>query len=398
MNIDLEIVEKVVCGNGTSQEKAAVEEWLCSADEHRLLYKRIENYYFGESANKDISSMEIDGRWREFSIEEADKFTVKKRKLRVVLSSVSAVAAMVILTLLLWAPGSINNVPSVVVQAEKKPIIIYAEPIASDAVIVTTSSGDEYIVDQKDTLHQTSIKDVAVLNNNAISYENKETKVNVEYHTLTTPKGKDYKIVLADGTTVHLNANSRLIYPSSFGKNKERRVKLTGEAFFDVAHDKNSQFVVETSEIDVRVYGTKFNVNTAKRGVIETVLVEGTVSVMGETFAERQIKPDQMAQYNFETARLEVKEVEVMNYVSWCTGTYSFFEESLENIMLSLSSWYDKEIEFANERTAQMKFVCNLPRYSTIEEVMDVLVMSGNIQYKIIDNRVIISNGVNPYK
>lgn len=392
MKIDLEIVEKVISGNGTSEEKAMVEEWLSSDSKHAEFCERIKDYHDDDFENEDVSQHEVEQRWSDFQFENRTKFGKKRRKIALTLRAVSVAAALVVLTfLLLPLMNGDHSELSVAALEEKKPIIIRVEPIASDVVTITTASGEEYKVNQTDTVSQTPLKDIAVLNNSAISYDHAKAKAEVELHTLTTPIGKDYKVVLSDGTTVHLNANSRLIYPSSFSTDKERRVQLTGEAFFDVAHDKNRQFVVETSEIDVRVYGTKFNVNTNKRNVVETVLVEGAVTVMGDTFAERLIKPEEMAQYNSETGKLEVREVEVMNYVSWRTGTYSFFEETLENIMLSLSSWYDEEIEFTDEKSAQMKFVCNLPRYSTIEEVMDVLVMSGNIQYNVVDGRVIIS-------
>lgn len=392
MKIDLEIVEKVISGNGTSEEKAMVEEWLSSDSKHAEFCERIKDYHDDDFENEDVSQHEVEQRWSDFQFENRTKFGKKRRKIALTLRAVSVAAALVVLTfLLLPLMNGDHSELSVAALEEKKPIIIRVEPIASDVVTITTASGEEYKVNQTDTVSQTPLKDIAVLNNSAISYDHAKAKAEVELHTLTTPIGKDYKVVLSDGTTVHLNANSRLIYPSSFSTDKERRVQLTGEAFFDVAHDKNRQFVVETSEIDVRVYGTKFNVNTNKRNVVETVLVEGAVTVMGDTFAERPIKPEEMAQYNSETGKLEVREVEVMNYVSWRTGTYSFFEETLENIMLSLSSWYDEEIEFTDEKSAQMKFVCNLPRYSTIEEVMDVLVMSGNIQYNVVDGRVIIS-------
>lgn len=391
MNIDLEILERIVSGNASEQESAQFEEWLSSKEEHRAIYERVKAYFNDNQLHDDIETKEVEARWGDFAQQHTAKFKERgNRRLTLVMRSIAAAAAVVLLTLLILPSTGDQNKQEL---AEKQPtkVIIKSQPLSqSDAVILTTAGGEEFKISEVPEV-KSAILNSSNVDEKSITYENKPTVVEVEYHTLTTPKGKDYRVTLSDGTTVHLNANSQLIYPSSFAGEKERRVQLRGEAFFEVTHNKEHQFVVETEEVDVKVYGTKFNVNTNKVKVVETVLVEGSVCVQGKEGDEHQVKPSELAQYNHTTGLFEIREVEVMNYISWCSGTYSFFEETLENIMISLSGWYNVDIEFTDERIAQRKFVCNLPRYKTIEEIMDILCLSDNITYEITDNKVVIS-------
>lgn len=393
MNIEIEIIEKVVNNGASDSEKKLFEQWLAEDECHLEFYQRVVNYYRNdiECECQEITSEEIHGRWKEYAKKVKSKGV--RRIIPLYAKGLSAAVAVVILTLFVVLPASnkkaTNNIT--LEKREVKPLLIHKIPITTGLVTLITQSGEEYeIGDEK-----AGNKIISSTNFNADSETilyNKTKPEEIEYHTLTVPKGKDFKITLSDGTLVHLNANSRLIYPSSFSKDKERRVKLLGEAFFEVAHDKDLQFVVETENMDVRVYGTKFNVNTNKRNVTETVLVEGSVTVQCETSLECELMPNQIARHYNDVDKFEIKDVDVLNYISWRTGTYSFHEETLENIMTSISLWYDVDILFTDERIAQMKFICNLPQYSSIEQIMDILLLSGNIKYEIAGNKIIIFN------
>ena len=207
------------------------------------------------------------------------------------------------------------------------------------------------------------------MGNGAITYRPVAKKTKAEYHTIVVPRGGEYRITLADGTCVHINAESQLRFPVTFS-DKERTVRLTGEAYFEVSHRENTPFVVEVGNMRVRQYGTKFNIN-AYNEAPEVVLVAGSIGVSGDGGEEVTL--------------------DVSPYIGWTKGRFTFDNERLADIVPELMRWYDVEIKILDDEVANMRFTGSVGRYETIEHIMRAISYTQGVHVAVNGNKIEIS-------
>lgn len=191
--------------------------------------------------------------------------------------------------------------------------------------------------------------------------------------SLVTKKDKEFWMVLDDGTYVHLNYNTKLVYPNRF-VGSERRVKLHGEAYFAVAPDsKKRPFVVETANGDVRDYGTEFNVNTVgEEGTTSVVLVKGKVGVSGKHGKEYLLQPGEMATLQpGRTPRIDKVDVDI--YTSWNTGNFFFDGCTLEELMQVISHWYGMKVEYVTDDLREMQFTGSIDKYEPMPPTLNAI-------------------------
>ena len=206
---------------------------------------------------------------------------------------------------------------------------------------------------------------------------------------LIIPKGGEYQVVLADGTKVWLNSASRLIYPQSF-MGKERRVVLSGEAFFDVTHDAERPFVVETSRMNVKVLGTRFNVNDYDDNEeVSTTLVNGSVEIISGDQQAFRLVPGEQA-YGKEN-ELEKREVNVRLYTSWIDGKFLFNNTDLEEIAMQISRWYDVEIFFSSESVKKVRFTGAIVKFKPLEDLVRMIESTSQVRFSVKGRTIVIS-------
>ena len=199
-------------------------------------------------------------------------------------------------------------------------------------------------------------------------------------------QGERSSVVLPDRTTVKLNSASELTYPGYFGK--ERRVKLKGEAYFNVVPDKEHPFIVELGDIDVKVLGTSFNISSyADQEDITIVLLEGKIEVLSGDEVYSMSPNDKMV-FNKPAASIHMSKVYSEDYIEWMNGNLFFENETLENIAKVLSRTYDLEIEFASEILKSERFTGSIGRGGVLS-ALDRLSLASPIVYEI-KNSVII--------
>jgi ferric-dicitrate binding protein FerR (iron transport regulator) len=205
------------------------------------------------------------------------------------------------------------------------------------------------------------------------------------------PHGSSSKIVLSDSTVVWLNAGSNLIYPSNFTGNT-REVVLFGEAFFNVKGDKSKPFIVQTSAIEIKVLGTKFNISAyPEDNIIQTVLKEGKVSIreIGTNKIEKEIflVPNQLASFDKKTKLTEVKNVNTDFYTSWTDGLLSFENRDLNRVIKSLERYYDVNIQFENPMLGMVKISGKLDLKQNRNEVFEYLAKVSSTTFEKKDER-----------
>lgn len=211
----------------------------------------------------------------------------------------------------------------------------------------------------------------------------------VERHVLTVPRGGEYVLTLSDSTRVWMNSDSELRYPSRF-EGGERRVSVTGEAYFQVAKDESLPFIVEAGGAAVRVTGTEFNVMAyPDDGRVETTLVSGGVDVEanGQT---RRVAPGSQAVYDKTSGGLTVRAVDLALYTSWKDGLFEFRDMPLGAVARQLERWYDVEILFADPAVADIRFTGAVKKMKPLAFILDIIQGTRSVDCRIEGRQVII--------
>ncbi|HWW39879.1 FecR family protein [Pedobacter sp.] len=205
-------------------------------------------------------------------------------------------------------------------------------------------------------------------------------------NTVTTPKGGNYQITLADGTKVWLNAASSLKFPQQFNQNS-RQVVLIGEAYFEVAHNKKKPFRVLTKGQAVEVLGTHFNVKAyADEPATWTTLLQGSVKVENNLNRRAILIPGQQAISKNGGALQTLKKVNLDEVLDWKNGEFVFSGESLESIMRKVSRWYDTEVEYKDESLKKELFFGSVSKWSSASDVLDALALTGTVKFSIVNS------------
>lgn len=205
--------------------------------------------------------------------------------------------------------------------------------------------------------------------------------------TLSIPKGKTYALILDDGTTVKINSASTLKFPMFFEGNS-REVQLDGEAYFEVTKRNHQPFVVKTREMDVKVLGTKFNVNTYPGNDAQTSLVEGSVAVSDHTTKELLIKPGQAA-IKGGSNLIRVEAFSADQILSWLKGTYYFNNMTLRDIVDITNRVTGEDVYITDSKIANYRFSGALKTDKPIKVLLENIKSSSSmVQYQIKDGKI----------
>ena len=306
-----------------------------------------------------------------------------------------AVAAAVIISFGLSFYFLFDNKESkldIVGASTKNDLIINDILPGGNKAILTLADGSKIILDSADNgtvTHQGGVR-VIKLSNGQLSYDLKNGEPNkVVYNTITTPVGGQYQLILTDGSKVWLNAASSLRFPSFFDGN-ERRVEITGEAYFEVAKNKAMPFIAKVNDAEVQVLGTHFNIMAYdNEEAVETTLLEGSVKVVNGG-QNNILKPDQQLQVSGDGTTKLMTNVDIDQVVAWKNGTFIFENADIKSIMRQISRWYNVEVIYQNKNINDL-FTLEMPRTSKLSDVIKVLELTGNIHFEIEGKRVIIT-------
>ncbi|MEO9512834.1 MAG: FecR domain-containing protein [Flavobacteriaceae bacterium] len=255
-----------------------------------------------------------------------------------------------------------------------KQLIITAD---QDNAQLILADGSKVLIDKKDSeiIHQND-GEIIINQNDTVNYRS-TSKAIEKYNQLIVPFGKKSSITLSDGTIAHLNAGSRLIYPYAFIGSK-REVHLYGEGFFEVAHNKEKPFIVKTSNQEIEVLGTKFNVSAyPSDNSVETVLAEGSIKLKAGGFSffkeDYILKPNQKAHYDFESKTTSITKVNASKYVSWYLGYLNLETSRLDNLVKRLERYYNIKITLKDIQPGTKTITGKLLLGDDLETVLAVL-------------------------
>lgn len=257
-----------------------------------------------------------------------------------------------------------------------------AEP-GGEKAILTLSDGSTIVLDNANSgqIAQQGHTRVIKLANGEIQYKSANSKHNdnaVVFNTMSTPRGGQYQLLLPDGSKVWLNSESSITYPVVFA-DKERKVKISGEAYFEVAKDKTKPFRVETGDMQVEVLGTHFNVRAyAEDGPTKTSLLEGSVKIdqqilkPGEAFMNGRIVPTNVDQD-----------------VAWKNGIFNFNNQNLSQVMKQLARWYDLDVDYT-DGIPQKEYGGEIGKNLKLTQVLKGLENSG-VHFELNGKRVTVN-------
>lgn len=252
-------------------------------------------------------------------------------------------------------------------------------PPGGNKAILTLSNGSTIVLDStKNGLltHQSNTQIVQTgkgqLSYTNLSKDDKELILN----SITTPKGGEYQLVLPDGTKVWLNAASSIRFPVAF-VGKKRKVTITGEVYFEVAKDKKKPFIVSSGSMDIEVLGTHFNVSAYnEESIIKTTLLEGSVRINNNKKSEVYLVPGQQSQLN-SNGQFSIKNnIDLDREIAWTKGKFQFNSNTIQEIMLQLSRWYDVEVIYQGKISSET-FSAIVKRSSNISQVLKLMEASG---------------------
>lgn len=205
----------------------------------------------------------------------------------------------------------------------------------------------------------------------------------IEHATLSTPRGGQYQLTLPDGSKVWLNAESSLEYPLQF-TGGERKVKFTGEGYFEVAKDAEHPFVVQSENQILKVLGTEFNLKTHGAATV-TTLVSGGVTVSEPSGKSIDLTPNTQSVLSGGT--FEVNEVDISDYVAWKHGHIVISNATLTDVIQEVERWYDVQFDIVQQETGTA--YVSLNRESPLSEVLQALYLNYGVKFKIEGRRVI---------
>ena len=214
----------------------------------------------------------------------------------------------------------------------------------------------------------------------------------VAYNTITTPRGGQYQVVLPDGSQVWLNAASSITYPVAFNGH-ERKVTMTGEAYFEVIHNAAKPFRVVAGTQTIEDLGTHFDVNSyADEPVYRTTLIEGSVRVSLNATKTVKLLPGQQADVTANSNNLQVKPGDIDEAVAWKNGKFRFNDEQLGGIMRQVSRWYNVDVSYDDESLKNRTFAGITTRFGNVSELLHMLELTGEVKFKIEGRRIIVLN------
>ena len=377
----------VLSGEASSEEIQLVQKWINESEANRDYFEKMQCLYKyvakpSKQNNKQLL-FDVDAAWGKVQAK-----TIRQRKTsRFSYLRWTSYAAAAIIALLVILNTFIPSKNS----KETDLLTNQLEVNQTNEPVLILENGEKVSL-QKDSFSLQ--KNYATIHKKdaSISYktDNQETDNETEevQHRLVIPKGKTYDLLLADGTHVWLNAETELTYPTNFNGD-QRKVKLKGEAFFDVAKDAQKPFIVELENMDIKVLGTSFNISNYEEDKTECVtLVSGSVEVNVAQKGTYQITPSEQLSLSEFHQTVNIEKVDTELFTSWKDNKYIFKNARLDDILKKLHRWYDFSVAYEDALMGEKRFSIIIDREDDLNKVLEIISYTSNIKLEYKDKRI----------
>lgn len=384
MNLSVERISELIVrqleGRLSELEKAELQQWVGESAEKKTLLNNINDSQYVREELQKFYGYQPDEGWQKIQsflaiAPEQKRLSRIKKSYWLAAATVAGLAIGSALWLMYFPSGEKHPA-----QASSASYTDIAAPSASKAMIIL-QDGSRVVLDSLNpgTLAATKYTNIQKTTDGSIVYQpDAESDTALFFNTLINPRGsRTVQLTLRDGTRVWLNVDSEIKYPVSFTGQK-RKVEVYGEAYFEVAPDKQHPFEVTTGSTTVQVTGTHFNVNAYKdEALVNITLLEGAVQVNGKD-QKVNLHPGEQAQVG-KSIQLK-KQVNTEAVMAWKNGLFSFQGTDIHTIMRQLSRWYDIDVEFTD--TIRENFYGDISRDNPLSTALDMLESTGSIHFK----------------
>lgn len=404
MKIDIGTLLDKINGRLDQDENLMVENWLLADEKHRVYFEKLKMHSSQQHTAK-LSDEDVEINRQRFINRLQHENHKRENRLRSKILIATTVAASLILFIIgikqfskeqtiesassSTFAESINN--QIDTEQEKTLPIEKRHKISNKQVRLITAKGEELSLDEIESGKSLESQAFELANDKkGLTYTKSDSKEEIQkLNTLLVDRGAEFRITLCDGTTVHLNSDTKLEYPTAFNE-KERKVYLQGEAYFEVAKDKSKPFIVCSGSTEIRVLGTEFNVNSRKPEAITTTLVSGSVAIKSENTETVQLKPGFTATINPIKGSLEIDDKDIQCYIGWMTGNYLFESTPLSDILNELAIWYDLKIDYQTNRANTEIFTGSLSRNLSIDKLIQLIERTNYLDLELKNKTIVV--------
>jgi hypothetical protein len=385
-----ELIGKLLNGDISAEEDLWLKEWVNESAENKAQFEKLTDPVFLENKLNFWNTIDNDKAWEKLQgkLTEAEFEPVKRFNYLSLLKYAAIVILALSVSVILYRRNE-NRV-----KGNDKPQIAQAVRIkpGSNNAILILGNGRQVALKNHAELSINENDGTAVSNKNEVLAYKHNNNANggqkLIYNTIVVPRGGEYQLILADGSKVWMNSASSLRYPTSFS-GSERKVYLSGEAYFEVAKNAKMPFIVKTDRADVQVLGTHFNVmayddeNTCK-----TTLLEGAVKVQS-SIAVNEIKPGQQAIIDNQGQQKITSDINVEEEVAWKNGLFIFNKANIKDVLQQVSRWYDIEVVYEG-KVPDLQFSGQLSRKVDFYGFTNILKYAG-LNFTIKGKTVIVA-------
>lgn len=363
------LTDVAMCGDKVNNEDEELIEFLKNKDKVRDLEIRLEENYRSDKFLRYIIAS--DKRSDTELLLSKMKLSRRRRRINLIkrVSSVAAIFVIAVVFLYVTLPHKSNN-------------IIAINKISKNMVpTIILDNGEKIDLQGNEDLRLVSKDNISVIEKGKVKYETQAEAKNsgLKHNTIIVPSKFNYNIELADGTLVTLNANSSLRFPVAFA-GEERRVELTGEAYFKVTKSAKP-FIVVAGDCSIKVYGTEFNVNLNKRDFIEATLIEGSIGFKSASDKEVMLLPNQCVRMHRATNTIDVSNVDVQKYLGWKNGSFFYEQEKLGILLNEISNWYGVKIIVNNTYIVDAEISINIDRNIALNDLLKIMEKMFKVEF-----------------
>lgn len=380
------LINKYLQSTATVQELEELQAWY---DEVDFGGEGFDNWIKEYNSEKELTD-QMYQRFEGKKEKERARIIYLRRFYRA--SAIAATILIAFITAFLFK--NVQRPISPKIQLVSRPI-----PPGGNKAILTLANGSKIELDDQKNGTIASQPGVTIVKNNTgkliykIAYQSSAAYSGpVTYNSISTPRGGEYQVVLPDGTQVWLNSESSLTYPTRFS-GRERKVKITGEAYFEVVHNKDIPFHVDADGQDIEDLGTRFNIKAYRdENVISTTLIEGSVKVSNLiSNKSRLLVPGQQANTTAANGNIAVQVVNTEQVISWKNGYFLFDNMGIASIMKVISRWYNIDVQY-NGIDQKETFGGTFSKYQNLSDLLRNLETLGHVHFVTKNRKIIVSN------
>ncbi|NNE75951.1 MAG: DUF4974 domain-containing protein [Pricia sp.] len=382
MNIT-EIIRKKLEGEVSTEEDRLLEAWISESSTNRRLFYRLKSLNQRGVPMPEMSELDTEIAWKKTMA----KIEVRRKPfgfITILKYAAIFIGVVGIISYGFWGDSWLSK---------------DSDQLDKQAIILQFDNGEHRVISNEDeqSIENTEGETLGTVEIGQIDYSKTTITAQGEYHSLKIPYGKNFKVVLSDGSIVHLNAGSSLRYPVKFSKGEERHVFLSGEAFFDVSKATLNPFIVTSGKMAIKVLGTHFNVTSYPDDLnIKTVLVEGSVRLYErvngyDLDSSILLAPGELA--TFDNEIFVVDKVDTKIYTAWMNGKLVFKKLPFRDIAKKLERRYNVNINNEYKELEERVFTATFD-VETIDEVLVTFAAETHFEYEIVGNEITLKQPV----